>query len=98
VVRFISDRIAVIHRGRIVELSPAEDLFERPLHPYTRALLSAVPVPDPDLDRGKPLVVYDPATAHDYSTERPEWLQPVPGHFILGTKQEAERWMLAPVG
>ena len=92
VVRFISDRIAVIHRGRIVELSRAEELFVRPLHPYTRALLSAVPVPDPDAESGKRLVVYDPARAHDYSRETPEWLEPEPGHFVLGTEREIGEW------
>jgi len=93
VVRFISDRIAVIHRGRIVELAPAEQLFRHPLHPYTRALLSAVPVPDPELERDRPLVIYDPATVHDYSAAEPEWLEAAPAHFVLGTRDEAERWM-----
>jgi oligopeptide transport system ATP-binding protein len=93
VVRFISDRIAVIHRGALVELAPAEQLFERPLHPYTRALLSAVPVPDPELERDRPLIVYDPRTAHDYSTERPRWREAGPGHFVMGTEKELEVWM-----
>ena len=61
VVRFISDRIAVIHKGRIVELAEAEELFLHPLHPYTQALLSAVPNPNPYLERTKKLLVYDPA-------------------------------------
>lgn len=60
VVRFISDRIAVIHKGRIVELAEAEELFLHPLHPYTKALLSAVPIPDPEMEKKKQLVVYDP--------------------------------------
>lgn len=92
VVRFISDRIAVIHRGRIVELAGAEELFARPLHPYTRALLSAVPVPDPDVEAGKRLTTYDPARAHDYSREAPAWREALPGHFVLGTAREAEEW------
>ena len=61
VVRFISDRIAVIHKGRIVELAEAEELFLHPLHPYTKALLSAVPIPDPEMEKKKQLVVYDPS-------------------------------------
>jgi oligopeptide transport system ATP-binding protein len=93
VVRFISDRIAVIHRGALVELAPAERLFEKPLHPYTRALLSAVPVPDPELERDRPLVVYDPRTAHDYSMEQPQWLEAEQEHFVMGTRKETEAWM-----
>ena len=89
VVRFISDRIAVIHKGRIVELAEAEELFLHPLHPYTKALLSAVPIPDPELEKKKKLVVYDP-TMHDYSTDQPIWEEILPGHFIYGNKKELE--------
>ena len=89
VVRFISDRIAVIHKGRIVELAEAEGLFLHPLHPYTKALLSAVPIPDPELEKKKKLVVYDP-TMHDYSTDQPIWEEILPGHFIYGNKKELE--------
>ena len=89
VVRFISDRIAVIHKGRIVELAEAEELFIHPLHPYTKALLSAVPIPDPELEKKKKLVVYDPAM-HDYSTDKPVWEEILPGHFIYGNKKELE--------
>ena len=73
VVRFISDRIAVIHKGRIVELAEAEELFAHPLHPYTKALLSAVPNPNPYVERSKKLLVYDPSV-HDYRrTSRSGW-------------------------
>jgi len=93
VVRFISDRIAVIHRGRLVELAPAERLFQKPLHPYTRALLSAVPVPDPELERDRPLVVYEPSLAHDYSLEQPSWREAEPDHFVMGTEKELGAWL-----
>ena len=91
VVRFISDRIAVIHKGRIVELAEAEELFLHPLHPYTKALLSAVPIPDPEMEKKKQLVVYDPAV-HDYSTDKPIWEEILPGHFIYGNKKELEQY------
>jgi len=89
VVRFISDRIAVIHKGRIVELTEAEELFLHPLHPYTKALLSAVPIPDPEMEKKKKLVVYDPSM-HDYSTDLPVWEEILPGHFIYGSQKELE--------
>ena len=91
VVRFISDRIAVIHKGRIVELAEAEELFRHPLHPYTKALLSAVPIPDPVLEKQKKLVVYDPAD-HDNSCGKPEWVEITPGHFVYGNPIEMEQF------
>ncbi len=89
VVRFISDRIAVIYKGRILELAEAEELFRHPLHPYTRALLSAIPNPDPAVERNKKLLVYDP-TAHDYSTDKPVWCEIIPGHFVYGNQRELD--------
>ncbi|MCH4057363.1 ATP-binding cassette domain-containing protein [Lapidilactobacillus gannanensis] len=81
VVRFISDRIAVIHAGRILELADTEELFTNPLHPYTQSLLSAVPIPDPELAREKKLVVYD-TNMHDYSVDKPKFVEVKPGHFV----------------
>ena len=89
VVRFISDRIAVISKGRIVELAEAEELFLHPLHPYTKALLSAVPIPDPSLEKNKKLLVYDPSI-HDYSVEKPVWEEIANGHFVYGNQRELE--------
>ena len=89
VVRFISDRIAVIHKGRIVELAEAEELFRHPLHPYTKALLSAVPNPNPYLERTKKLEVYDPSV-HDYSVDKPVWEEILPGHFVYGNAPELD--------
>ena len=85
------DRIAVIHKGRIVELAEAEELFLHPLHPYTKALLSAVPIPDPELEKKKKLLVYDPSI-HDYSSDKPIWEEILPGHFIYGNKKELEQY------
>ena len=87
VMRFICDRIAVIRKGVIVELAQTEKLFAHPLHPYTRALLSAIPMPDPDSERTKVLEVYNPA-CHDYSVDKPEWVEIEPEHFVLGNKKE----------
>lgn len=87
VVRFISDRIAVIRAGRIVELAETEELFKNPLHPYTKALLSAVPIPDPKLAKRKILTVYDPSI-HDYSTDKPIFKEVKPGHFVYGNEKE----------
>ncbi len=92
VVRFICDRIAVIHKGKIVELAEGEELFAHPLHPYTQALLSAIPQPDPIAERQKKLLVYDPA-CHNYSeTNKPSWQEIIPGHFILASEAEMEEY------
>ena len=89
VVRFICDRIAVIHKGKIVELAESEELFAHPLHPYTKALLSAVPIPDPGLEKKKKLLVYDPS-CHDYSVDKPVWEEIANGHFVYGNQKELE--------
>ncbi len=91
VVRFISDRIAVIHKGRIVELAESEELFHHPLHPYTKALLSAVPQPDPEMEKQKKLIVYDPS-CHDYSKDGPVWEEILEGHFVYGNQKELEQY------
>lgn len=91
VVRFISDRIAVIYKGRIVELAETEELFLHPLHPYTKALLSAVPIPDPELEKKKKLLIYDPSI-HDYTSDGPVWEEISPGHFVYGNQKEQEQY------
>ena len=91
VMRFICDRIAVIHKGVLVELAETEKLFAHPLHPYTRALLSAIPLPDPAREKNKKLEVYDP-TQHDYSTDKPEWVEIEPGHMVWGNKKELNEY------
>src|SRR5699024_5050788 len=85
VMRFIGYRIAVIYKGELQELAAADQLFAHPLHPYTRALLSAVPLPDPVSERNKKLLVYDPAQ-HDYNESNPPlWEEVEPGHFVRGS-------------
>ncbi len=90
-VRFISDRIAVIHKGHLVELAPCEELFAHPLHPYTKALLSAVPYPDPDVERNKELLHYD-SSMHDYTSDLPVWTEITPGHFVYGNGAEIDAY------
>ena len=87
VMRFICDRIAVIHKGVIVELAETEKLFAHPLHPYTRALLSAIPMPDPDSEKKKVLEVYDPS-CHHYETDKPQWIEIEDDHFIMANQEE----------
>lgn len=91
VVRFISDRIAVIYKGVIVEVAETEELFNHPVHPYTQSLLSAVPIPDPILERKKVLKVYDPEQ-HDYSVDKPEMSEIRPGHYVWANKAELEKY------
>ena len=86
VVRFISNRIAVIHKGKIVELAETEELFLHPIHPYTRALLSAIPDPDPDLERDKVLFIYDPEDYYD-PDDPFVWTEVMPGHYALINKK-----------
>ena len=91
IVRFISDRIAVIHKGKIVEIAETEELFKYPLHPYTKSLMSAIPIPDPILEKNKKLFVYDPSM-HDYSVNKPHMEDLGNGHFIYGNDEELEHY------
>ena len=92
VMRYISDRIAVIHKGNIVELADAEELVTHPIHPYTRSLLSAIPMPSPRRERGKKLLIYDPSI-HHYDTCPPAWQELRPRHWVLCNQQEAADWL-----
>ena len=91
VMRFITDRIAVIRKGEIVEMAETEELITHAIHPYTRALLSAIPMPDPKHERDKKLMVYDPSM-HDYTTDQPFWQEIRKDHFVLANKKEAEEY------
>jgi oligopeptide transport system ATP-binding protein len=87
IVRFISDRIGVIYKGNIVEVAEAEELFNFPLHPYTHSLISAIPIPDPQLEKNKVLYTYDPSI-HDYSEDKPEFVCIGHDHWVYGNKKE----------
>ena len=90
IVRYISDRIGVIYKGRIVEIATSEELFNYPLHPYTRSLISAIPLPDPRLEKHKALYTYDPSM-HDYTDEtQPELVNIGHGHYVYGSPEEIE--------
>ena len=91
IVRFISDRIGVIYKGDIVEVAEAEELFDFPLPPYTRSLISAVPIPDPKLEKNKVLQVYDPSV-HDYSQEKPQLVNIGHDHYVFGNTKEIEEY------
>ena len=91
IVRFISDRIGVIYKGDVVEIADAEELFDFPMHPYTRSLISAIPIPDPRLEKHKVLFTYDPSM-HDYSEDKPEMVDIGHNHFVYGNKKEIEEY------
>ena len=91
VVRYFSDRIAVIHKGRIVEIAPTDILFKYPLHPYTHSLLQAVPMPDPRIEKSKELVIYD-ESKRDLSGEKPILQEIRPGHFVFANDREMKEY------
>lgn len=91
-VKYISNRIGVMYRGKIVELATSQQLFDKPLHPYTRSLLSAIPLPDPIGERKRRRTPYNPDKEHDYSKNQPSWREIRPGHFISANDQELEKW------
>ncbi len=92
VVKYFSDRIGVMYFGKMVELAPSDELFEHPLHPYTKSLLSAIPLPDPAYEKTRKRFVYNPLAEHDYSQEQPTMQEVAPGHFVLCNTQELEKY------
>ena len=92
VVKYFSNRIAVMYFGKIVELAPSDELFAHPFHPYTKSLLSAIPLPDPITERNRKRVVYNPMLDHDYSKEEPVMHEVYPGHFVRCNREELERY------
>lgn len=85
-VKYISDRIAVMHWGKILELGPAEEIYNNPIHDYTKSLISAIPTPDPEIERSRKIEVYDPTAELD-DQER-EMREVRPGHYVLCTESE----------
>ncbi|TCS88770.1 peptide/nickel transport system ATP-binding protein [Keratinibaculum paraultunense] len=91
VVKYFSDRIGVMYYGKLVEIADSDELYNNPLHPYTKSLLSAIPVPDPDYERTRQHIHYDPSM-HDYSKEKPEMVEIKEGHFIYASPSEVEEY------
>ncbi len=94
VVKYFSDRIAVMYFGKIVELTTSDELFAHPLHPYTKSLLSAIPLPDPHFEKQRKRITYNPVAAHDYSEQGPYMQEIVPGHFIYCNDKELEQYKI----
>ena len=92
VVKYFSDRIAVMYFGKIVELTTSDELFAHPLHPYTKSLLSAIPLPDPNFEKKRKRIVYNPIAEHDYSVDKPTMREVKEGHFIYCNNAEFEKY------
>ena len=92
VVKYFSDRIAVMYFGKIVEMTTSDELFEHPLHPYTKSLLSAIPYPDPHYEKQRKRIEYRPELVHDYSVDKPTMREITPGHFIYCNDAELEAY------
>ncbi len=92
VVKYFSDRIGVMYFGKMVELAPSDELFLNPLHPYTRSLLSAIPLPDPIYEKQRKRIEYVPLAEHDYSVDKPSFREIKPGHFVMCNEEEFLRY------
>ncbi|WP_165329445.1 ABC transporter ATP-binding protein [Streptococcus tangpeifui] len=89
-VKYISDRIGVMHWGKLLEVGPADEVYNNPIHPYTKSLLSAIPEPDPERERARVPQVYDPSLEEDGQARQMHEI--TPGHFVYATDQEAENY------
>ena len=92
VVKYFSDRIAVMYYGKIVELAPTDELFKHPLHPYTKSLLSAIPLPDPYFEKSRTRITYNPLIDHEISDEKPKMREITPGHFVYCNSKEFKKY------
>ena len=92
VVKYFSDRIGVMYFGKMVELADSDELFKNPLHPYTRSLLSAIPLPDPVYEKQRTRIHYNPISEHDYTVNAPSFREITPGHFVYCNDAEEEKY------
>ena len=92
VVKYFSDRIGVMYFGKMVELADSDELFSHPLHPYTKSLLSAIPLPDPVYEKQRTRITYNPLAEHDYSVDQPSFREISPGHFVYCNDAEERKY------
>ena len=92
VVKYFSDRIGVMYFGKMVELADSDELFKNPMHPYTKSLLSAIPLPDPIYEKQRTRIIYNPIAEHDYSVDKPSFREITPGHFVHCNDAEEEKY------
>ena len=92
VVKYFSDRIGVMYFGKMVEMASSDELFKHPLHPYTKSLLSAIPLPDPVFEKKRTRITYNPLAEHDYSVSAPSLREIIPGHFVFCNDAEEEKY------
>ena len=92
VVKYFSDRIGVMYYGKMVELADSDELFANPLHPYTKSLLSAIPLPDPHYEKQRQRISYVPLKEHDYTVDKPSFREVAPGHFVHCNDAEFARY------
>jgi oligopeptide transport system ATP-binding protein len=93
VVKYFSDRIGVMYFGKMVELASSEELFKNPMHPYTRSLLSAIPLPDPIYEKSRQRITYNPLAEHDYTEDKPSFREISPGHFVMCNEAEYQKYL-----
>ena len=93
VVKYFSDRIGVMYFGKMVELADSDELFRNPMHPYTKSLLSAIPLPDPIYEKSRKRIVYNPLAEHDYTVDKPSFREIAPGHFVMCNDAEYEKYL-----
>lgn len=92
VVKYFSDRIGVMYYGKMVELATSDELFAHPMHPYTKSLLSAIPLPDPVYEKQRQRIRYSPLADHDYSVDKPTMREVAPGHFVHCNEAEYKKY------
>lgn len=92
VVKYFSDRIGVMYFGKMVEMASSDELFLNPMHPYTKSLLSAIPLPDPIYEKNRQRIVYNPLAEHDYSVDKPSFREIKPGHFVMCNDAEEAKY------